>query len=350
MNRFKKRVVDQSVYTGREGMGQRHSRGVKQQAQDGHGAMVDHCLPGIGNANRMEETSSPHGPGPGGRSIQQRRGGGSGRTMVHGSGGTVNTTRGNPKDVWHRDKNTHKDTEEKEEERTGQMSALERKGEEPRKKTVLGISKDDAFIPQDTPQAALPIHEEEEEEDGDDDHHHHIEAHSTEHDCSSSRIHHDDGDDELFDAYKKFMADALMHESDSDSWRISSAIDGPQKHHGPYSKVHNAQHPVPVEGDSYLASMKHVINMKSKARRHHRGQQIATGVTRRFMHELHIAKENMCIHQRLLHISPSVDVDRKRHYKDFVKSRALLGKMSRYEMMHHSSSQLYQKPDWIDSF
>ncbi|KAI8104658.1 hypothetical protein M9434_003211 [Picochlorum sp. BPE23] len=209
-------------------------------------------------------------------------------------------------------------------------TAIEEVSSSPSSKKKKDDDDDVAPIPQNTPLAAVLVTGDVEET-----------KEQYTHDTEETDKH----DDALFDAYKKFMVDRFTHESDSDSWRISSSVIDNTTHQVPCRRIDNQSlH----EGQSYLASMKHVIEMKNRARRHHRGRQIATGVTRRFMHELHIAKENMCIHQRLLHITPSTDVDRKRHYKDFVKSRALLGKMSRYDMVHampHST-----RPDWVDSF
>lgn len=158
---------------------------------------------------------------------------------------------------------------------------------------------------------------------------------------SATATHGQQEEDALFDAYTGFMAATLMQpspNSEPDSWRISAVTS---------RQSHADNHTMSFDGHSYVASMKHVIDVKkNKAQQQ---KKIATGVTRRFMHEVQIAKENMFIYQRLLHMSPSADVDRKHHYKDFAKSRALLGKMSRYDV-HSTPHGAQKRPEWIDSF
>ena len=173
-------------------------------------------------------------------------------------------------------------------------------------------------------------------------------------------------DDVLFSAYQEYMADSLaqgtsphlitkvekssvdrdradlqaLPQKDSES-RPSEIKTVARGRRAPEmllpSKIH------PYVGLSYVETMKKVIDMK---RQEGIGSQVqkkkATGVTRRLMEEVHIAKENMFLYQRLVNVAPSHDVSRKYHRKEFRKSRHLLDKMSRFEYQQ----QVFQEPSW----
>lgn len=307
-------------------MGQRHSRGVEKYNHQA-ATVMDH-RPSLGSntttttvTNTMIASKTSLMDDHGGTMYKSRPGG--------PTRGNVPSSRG--ESILHQKWNGYQDIEEVKM-RAQRSSMCDADEDKTATEEVSRKDDDVAPIPQTTPLTAALV-----ADDVD------VKTECPIHDTEAT----EKQEDALFDAYKKFMVDSFMHESDCDSWRISSCVAEPNTttHRGPCRKGDTMSL---SQGQSYLASMQHVIDMKNRARRHQRGRQIATGVTRRFMQELHIAKENMCIHQRLLHISPSTDVDRKRHYKDFVKSRALLGKMSRYDMMHARPHGT--RPDWVDSF
>ena len=77
----------------------------------------------------------------------------------------------------------------------------------------------------------------------------------------------------------------------------------------------------------------------------------ATGVTRRLMEEVAVARENMHLFNRLISVLPSSDVERRRLLKDFSKSRIHLEKMSRFAStaVENGRSQ-HPKPAWDDNW
>lgn len=178
--------------------------------------------------------------------------------------------------------------------------------------------------------------------------------------------HHNDGGccDALFDAYQEYIEESLAvsnhHGIMEDASSISQHTFGEEverKHHVVchVETVHstnkgNGGHRVPRGGQtlpqlgrSYVDSMRKLVEMKRVDDR-----KKATGVTRRLMEEVHVAKENMCIYQRLVKISPSEDVSRTFHRKEFTKSRHLLDKMSRYECA--PAYTLQNRAPWVDNF
>lgn len=156
--------------------------------------------------------------------------------------------------------------------------------------------------------------------------------------------------DALYDAYQEYMEESMaQHEA---SARHPSVKDGPNEgnvvcfiNKDVSKKGHNVLIPSFGVGKSYVDSMRRLVEMK-----HADDRKKATGVTRRLMEEVHIAKENMFIYQRLLKISPSKDVSRKNHRIEFTKSRYLLDKMSRYECAPYSTDIHHNRVPWVDNF
>lgn len=157
--------------------------------------------------------------------------------------------------------------------------------------------------------------------------------------------------DALYDAYQEYMEESMaQHEA---SVRHPTVEDGPNEGNvvcfinKDVSTKKGRDVPIPSfgVGKSYVDSMRRLVEMK-----HADEKKKATGVTRRLMEEVHIAKENMFIYQRLLKISPSEDVNRKNHRREFTKSRYLLDKMSRYECAPYSTDIHHNRVPWVDNF
>ena len=179
-------------------------------------------------------------------------------------------------------------------------------------------------------------------------------------------------DDALFSAYQEYMADSMAQgisqhlntpiEKSSSPMDISDLYPLPQKDSESRSsevetlprarKAPEMQLPFKINsnvGLSYVESMKKVLDMKKQDVIGLQGQKKkATGVTRRLMEEVHIAKENMFLYQRLASMSPSQDISRKYHKKEFRKSRHLLDKMSRFEYQQHRFQEPSREVKWVD--
>jgi hypothetical protein len=164
--------------------------------------------------------------------------------------------------------------------------------------------------------------------------------------------------DALYDAYQEYMAESMAQHGDVEclvecnnkenhnktemvedaTCYIQTVSDRP--------KTDKIPSTLPTVGKSYVDSMKRLAQMRC-----HSDRKKATGVTRRLMEEVLVAKENMFIYRRLVRISPSEDVSRKNHRKEFTKSRYLLDKMSRYDSAPYSATiHLKNKAPWIDNF
>ena len=77
----------------------------------------------------------------------------------------------------------------------------------------------------------------------------------------------------------------------------------------------------------------------------------ATGVTRRLMEEVAVARENMHLFNRLISVLPSSDVARRRLLKDFYKSRELLDKISRFpQVPAPEENRRDGKPAWDENW
>lgn len=167
--------------------------------------------------------------------------------------------------------------------------------------------------------------------------------------------------DALFDAYQDYIAESMAHHQMkaglsaclADARQEPNVIcvverevsnkHGEIKYRTRRDCINHHQDGV---GKSYVDSMRKVVEKKRVDER-----KKATGVTRRLMEEVSVAKENMFIYQRLINIAPSDNVSRKFHRKEFTKSRHLLDKMSRYECISKMTPYVvFHKVPWVDNF
>jgi hypothetical protein len=106
-----------------------------------------------------------------------------------------------------------------------------------------------------------------------------------------------------------------------------------------------APHPPLSAIHPYIRSMREILLKRHEEQVAGKQKKKATGVTRRLMEEVHVAKENMHLYNRLIAVAPSTDLERRNLLKDFSKSREYLGKMSRY---CYAESSAGQRPAWDD--
>lgn len=171
----------------------------------------------------------------------------------------------------------------------------------------------------------------------------------------------DPSPDELFEAYTGYME--VIKASVASRGRKQRAERPPAPKSGgarPGAAIRGikAKAPAPVTTNPYLRSMHDVIDKK---RGNHSREGIgtskgktpnavkATGVTRRLMEEVAVAKENMHLFHRLISVMPSSDIARRRLLKDFGTSRELLDKISRFPPISAPEGAGYQrdgKPAW----
>lgn len=161
--------------------------------------------------------------------------------------------------------------------------------------------------------------------------------------------------DALYDAYQEYIAESIAHHEacvlnprSNDKTKEDVEVEDVTCYIQTVSerpKVQKVPNSLPTVGKSYIDSMKKLAKMRCSGEK-----KKATGVTRRLMEEVMVAKENMFIYQRLVKISPSEDVSRRIHRKEFTKSRYLLDKMSRYECAPYGAAIHLNRVPWIDNF
>ena len=142
--------------------------------------------------------------------------------------------------------------------------------------------------------------------------------------------------DELFEAYTGYME--VIKASVSSRNKKSRAGRPPRAGGPPRPGAAIRTHEAPST-NPYIRSMHDVMNKKRGNRSKDTNDAgnaktvkavKATGITRRLMEEVAVARENMHLFNRLLSVLPSSDVARRRLLKDFYKSRELLEKISRF--------------------
>jgi len=169
--------------------------------------------------------------------------------------------------------------------------------------------------------------------------------------------------DELFEAYTGYMEVIQASvASRSKPQRLERPPAARYARPGAAMRPHEARAPALPATNPYIRSMHDVMDKKRGSRSVEgsgagkgKGKASsaikATGVTRRLMEEVTVARENMHLFNRLISVLPSSDVARRRLLKDFYKSRELLDKISRFpQVPAPEENRRDGKPAWDENW
>ena len=166
--------------------------------------------------------------------------------------------------------------------------------------------------------------------------------------------------DELFEAYTGYMEVIKASVASRTKSKRPGRLPAPRPARpGAAMRSHKARAPATTAATNpYIRSMHDVMD-KKRGNRSVEGRGAdkdkaanavkATGVTRRLMEEVAVARENMHLFNRLISVLPSSDVARRNLLRDFYKSRELLDKISRFPQVP-APEERDGKPAWDENW